>query len=141
MSGWGTIKALRALEERVDALGLEMVDPEDGHFGSRYNTTSILGDRIALQPKSDCLPHYSRDAHIWIGTLEELQFWLNGVEWSRGYDSILRISDKKKREQAESSERNRQLMATIKKSKLVQGNHRGVRVEQDVAVDDEEVPF
>lgn len=137
MSGWATIKALRALEERVDSLGMEIVDPE-GQYGTSYNG-DIFADRIALQPKSDCLPHYSRDAHIWIGTLEELGNWLNGIEWSRGYDAILRISDKKKREQAESSERNRQLMATIKKSKLVQGNHRGVRVEQEVAEDD--VPF
>ena len=137
MSGWETIKALRLLEERVDALGLEIVNPQQS-YGSKF-ITDTYSDRIALQPKSDCLPHYSRDAHIWIGTLEELGNWLNGVEWSRGYDAILRISDKKKREQAESSERNRQLMATIKKSKLVQGNHRGVRVEQEVAEDD--VPF
>lgn len=139
MSGWVTIKAIRLLEERADALGMEIVDPE-GQYGTSYNG-DVFADRIALRPKSDCLPHYSRDAHIWIGTLEELQHWLNGVDWARGYDGILRISDHKKRSKSESDERNRQLMSTIKKSKLVQGNHRGVRVDQEVAVDDEEVPF
>lgn len=136
MSGWGTIKTIRALEERVDALGFEFADP-----GSPYNKYSIdpIGDRIVLQPKNDCLPHYSRDATIWIGTLEELQYWLNGVEWARGYDGILRISDHKKRSKAEADERNRQLMATIKKSKLVQGSNRGI-VTPAVVVEDD-VPF
>lgn len=139
MSGWATLKAIRSLEQRVDELGLAIVDPDEGNFGSKYITTSGSSDRVALQPKDDCLPHYSRDAHIWIGTLEELQYWLNGVEWARAYDGILRISDYKKRGKAESDERNRQLMATIKKSKLVQGTDRGVAPEQ-IIVEDEH-PF
>lgn len=140
MSGWITLKAIRSLEERVDAMGLELVDPDDGHFGSRYNTTSLLGDRVALQPKGDSLPHYSRDAKVWIGTLEELNHWLLGIDWARQYDTMLKISDSKKRSKVESDERNRQLMSTIKKSKLVQGTHQGVRVEQEGDVQDE-VPF
>jgi hypothetical protein len=139
MSGWETIKALRLLEERVDALGLEIADACDS-YGAKFNRETY-GDRVALQPKGDSLPHYSRDAHIWVGTLEELQYWLNGVDWARGYDGILRLSDHKKRSKAEADERNRQLMATIKKSKLVQGTHPGM-FQNDIAVeDDQEVPF
>lgn len=137
MSGWSTIKAIRLLESEVDALGLEMVDPEEDNF-SKYITTTVPSDRIALRPKGDSLPHYSRDAKVWIGTLEELQFWLRGVVWAREYDQMLKLSDGKARDNAESNERNRQLMSTIKKGKLVQGTRHGIE-EGDVA--DEEVPF
>jgi hypothetical protein len=127
------------LEERVDALGFEFVDPNDPYstHTNKYNMETF-GDRVALQPKGDCLPNYSRDAHIWRGSLEELQHWLNGVEWARAYDGILKISNHKKRSKAEADERNRQLMATIKKSKLVQGTHKGV---DDYETVEQEVPF
>lgn len=139
MSGWETIKALRKLEERVDALGLEIVDAADS-YGSKFSRETY-GDRVALQPKGDSMPHYSRDAHVWTGTLEELQHWLNGIDWAWQYDAMLKISDHKKRNKAESDERNRQLMATIKKSKLVQGRHRGVSPEYEVDNMQDDVPF
>jgi hypothetical protein len=135
MSGWGTIKAIRALEERVDMLGFEIVDPNE-LMGNRY-PTDHLNDRIALQPKGDCLPHYSRDAKVWMGSLEELIHWLNGVEWARDYDRMLKISDPKKRDKAESIERGRQLMQTIKKSKLVQGRVKGLARDYDIQIEKE----
>lgn len=133
MSGWGTLQAIRALEDRVRKLGFEISNPKDS-----YN--DVYGDRIALTPVDDKLPHYSRDAKVWIGTLEELRFWLDGVEWARNYDEMLKLSSTKKRSTAESTERNRQLMATIKKSKLVQGSNRGLNPKMDVEVE-EEIPF
>jgi hypothetical protein len=139
MSGWDTIKAIKLLEERVDALGLAITNPGD-FLGNSYNN-SHYGDRVALRPKDDSMPHYSRDAIVWLGSLEELNHWLNGVDWARQYDTMLKISDHKKRSKAEADERNRQLMATIKKSKLVQGTHPGM-FQNDIAVeDDQEVPF
>lgn len=138
MSGWETIKALKILEERVDTLGLEITNPGD-FLGNAYNNIHH-GDRVALRPKGDSVPHYSRDAIVWLGTLEELTHWLNGVEWARGYEMILKTSDDKKRKTAENTERNRQLMATIKKSKLVQGTNRGLTSKSPVPVE-EEVPF
>jgi len=131
MSGWGTIKAIRALEARVDALGFEFAE-------TGYDCGNET--RVSLKAKGDSLPHYSRDAEIWIGTLEELVHWLNGVDWARGYDDMLNISDDKKRNKAENTERNRQLMATIKKSKLVQGTNRGLTSKSPVPVE-EEIPF
>ena len=138
MSGWETIKALKLLEERVDALGLAITNPGD-FLGNSYNNSNY-GDRVALRPKDDCVPHYSRDAIVWLGSLEELQHWLNGVEWGWQYDAMLKISDHKKRNKAEANERSRQLMATLKKSKLVQGQNQGL-FETDVAVEEDEHPF
>ena len=142
MSGWETLKAIRLLEERVSALGLEMVDAADS-YGSKFSKETY-GDRVALRPKDDSMPHYSRDAIVWLGSLEELNHWLNGVDWARQYDTMLKISDHKKRSKAEADERNRQLMSTIKHSRLVQGAIRGIAPEYDEEVDDDmkdDVPF
>lgn len=140
MAGWETLKAIRLLESRVDALGLEMVYPRD-RSGNNYPGI-MAADRIALQPKGDSLPHYSRDAYIWEGSLEELRHWLDGIDWAWQYDAMLKISSHKTRNKAESDERNRQLMATIKKSKLVQGGNKGlIKVELVKEAYDEESPF
>jgi hypothetical protein len=122
MGGWGTIKVIRALADRIDALGFEF---------SQCSLDCGNETRVSLKARGDCLPHYSRDAEIWIGTLEELQYWLNGVEWARDYDRMLKISDAKKRDKAESIERGRQLMQTLKQSKLVRGKRQGITAEKD----------
>jgi hypothetical protein len=68
------------------------------------------------------LPIYSRDAELFVGSLETLETWLHGVRWAREYDMMLRLSDEKKRSTAEQKERNKNLMRTIKESKLVTGD-------------------
>ena len=135
MSGWETLKAIRLLEERVDALGLAITNPGD-FLGNSYNN-SHYGDRVALRPKDDSMPHYSRDAIVWLGSLEELNHWLNGVNWAWQYDSMLKISSHAKRSKAEADERNRQLMSTIKHGRLVQGAILGITPEYNEEVDDD----
>ena len=104
MSGYQTIIRFRTLEEKVDKLGFMFSYPKH-----RYNSDI---DYVALKPKDDnALPIYARDAELFTGTLEELQVWLTGVEWARNYDSMLRLSDDKKREKAEVKERTRQQLA------------------------------
>jgi hypothetical protein len=104
MSGYQTIIRFRTLEEKVDKLGFMFSYPKH-----RYNSDI---DYVALKPKDDnALPIYARDAELFTGTLEELQVWLTGVEWARNYDSMLRLSDDKKREKAEVKERIRQQLA------------------------------
>ena len=70
---------------------------------------------------TDALPIYSRDAELFVGSLERLEDWLAGVKWARDYDMLLRLSDDKKRDTAEQKERNRQLMRTLKEGKRVEG--------------------
>jgi hypothetical protein len=69
----------------------------------------------------DSLPIFSRDAELFVGSLERLEDWLHGVRWAREYDMMLRLSDEKKRSAAEQKERNRQLMRTLKEGKRVEG--------------------
>jgi hypothetical protein len=77
---------------------------------------------LSLKPKDpDALPIYSRDAELFIGSVERLEDWLAGVRWAREYDMMLKLSDEKKRIHAEQKERNRQLMRTLKEGKRVEG--------------------
>jgi hypothetical protein len=115
MSGWNTIQRLHRLEEEINKLGFKFSKPKHGDWEQTERS-------ICLVPKdADTLPIYSRDAELYVGSLELLETWLHGVRWAREYDMMLRLSDEKKRTAAEQKERNRQLMRTLKEGKRVEG--------------------
>jgi hypothetical protein len=111
MSGWNTIQQVRKLEERADSLGMK--------FAAHKHDDSF-GANVALVPKdSDALPIYTRDAALFIGTLEGAAYWMQGVMWARYYDSM--VIDKKmdeKRERKEQDERNKQMVKILKEEKV-----------------------
>lgn len=107
MTGYNAVLKIRRFEQEIDKLGFRMGHPKHGGIRDL--------DMIALMPKDDeSLPIYSRDAELFIGTLEQAQEWLLGVKWSRDYDRMLKLSDDKKRIRKEKDERNRQLMRKLK---------------------------
>jgi hypothetical protein len=115
MSGWNTIQRLKRIEQQIDKLGLKFKQPKHGDWEQTERS-------LALVPKdADALPIYSRDAELYIGSLEQLETWLHGVDWARNYDMMLKLSDDKKRTAAEQKEKNRQLMRTLKEGKRVEG--------------------
>jgi len=115
MSGWNTIERIRNVEKRIDELGFKFAK-------SKHSDWSDDHGALSLKPKDpDALPIYSRDAELFIGTVERLEDWLAGVRWAREYDSMLKLSDEKKRSAAEQKERNRQLMRTLKEGKRIEG--------------------
>lgn len=74
-----------------------------------------IPDMVAIRPKDqNSLPIYRRDAELFVGTLEQLEVWLRGVEWARQYDTMLKVSDDKKRKRKEQDELNRQLVLRLK---------------------------
>lgn len=102
MAGYQSVLNLRRLEEEVDALGFMLCHP-------KHNSWSTDSDMVAIKPKdSQSLPIYTRDAEMFQGSLEQLRVWLQGVKWAREYDSMLRVSDDKKRAKKEDEERARQ---------------------------------
>ena len=110
MSGWNTIQRIRRIEQQIDHLGFKFKQPKHGDWERQEQS-------LALVPKdADALPIYSRDAELYVGSLEGLENWLAGVRWAREYDMMLRLSDDKKRSAAEQKERNRQLMRKIKEA-------------------------
>ena len=78
------------------------------------------GENVALVPKdSDALPIYSRDAEMFVGSLEGAAYWMQGVMWAREYDRM--NTDRnldKKRERKEQDERNKQMIKILKEEKL-----------------------
>ena len=115
MSGWNTIQRLRSIEEQIDKLGFKFAKSKHSDWSDDHGALSLVPKDV------DSLPIYSRDAELFIGSLERLEDWLAGVRWAREYDSMLRLSDDDKRNKAEQKQRNRNLMQSIKEGKMVTG--------------------
>jgi hypothetical protein len=115
MSGWETIQKIKRVEQLIDELGFTFAKSKHSEWTDNHGA-------LSLKPKDpDALPIYSRDAELFIGTVERLEDWLAGVQWAREYDRMLKLSDEKKRNTAEQKERNRQLMRTLKEGQRVEG--------------------
>jgi hypothetical protein len=115
MSGWETIQKIKRVEQLIDELGFKFAKSKHSEWTDNHGA-------LSLKPKDpDALPIYSRDAELFIGTVERLEDWLAGVQWAREYDRMLKLSDEKKRGAAEQKERNRQLMRTLKEGRRVEG--------------------
>lgn len=102
------IKKIRDLHEKADCLGFAIVAPKFSYPDQ---------DLISLKPKdSESLPIYDRDSQLFVGSIEELEFFLQGIEWARYYDKLLKVSDEKKRSRREQDYRNSRLLKILKKS-------------------------
>lgn len=100
MSGYNAVLKMRRLEQTANGLGFMFA-----HTKHRFNDQA---DMVALKPMDDhAVPIYTRDAEVFVGTLAQLNTWLQGVEWAREYDRMLKISDDKKRALHEDRERKR----------------------------------
>ena len=114
MSGWNTIQRIRRIEEEVDKLGFKFSKSKHSDWTEDHGALSLV-------PKDhEALPIYSRDAELFVGSLERLEDWLAGVKWARDYDMMLKLTDEKKRTAAEQKEKNRILMRTLKEGKRVE---------------------
>lgn len=102
MSGYATYNQWKRIEDFADKLGFRIGHPKHG-WGSTDS-----GDMVAIFPKGEELPIYTRDAEIFSGTFSQLHIFLLGWERAQSYDQILRLTDDKKRKKAEDKERERQ---------------------------------
>ena len=112
-TNWNTVKNIKRIEAMANTMGFEFSPGRDRYLDG--------GEGIYLVPLGDALPHYRRGAEIFSGSVEDIGTWLEGLQWARNYDEMLRVSNEKKRTEREQAERNKQLMKTIKSGKLVEG--------------------
>ena len=112
-TNWNTVQKIKRIETMANTMGFEFSPGRDRYLDG--------GDSIHLVPLGDALPHYRRGAEIFSGSVEDIGTWLEGLQWARNYDEMLRVSNEKKRTEREQAERNKQLMKTIKSGKLVEG--------------------
>jgi len=101
--GMNMIERIDRVREVVDRLGFRMGKPAYAAYSETDNM-----DNIALYPKDDCLPIYTRDACLFTGNLVELEYWIKGLDWARQYDSYLGAVSDKRRKQYEDKEVARQ---------------------------------
>jgi hypothetical protein len=98
------------------AVGMDMIERIDRvrelaeFFGFRLGRRSHSGfgdsglDVVALYPKEDRLPTYSRDACLFTGSLLDVENFLDGIRWARKYDNLIGATSDKRREQYEAKE-------------------------------------
>lgn len=111
MSGWNTIQRVKRIEQQVDDLGFKFAKSKHSDWTEDHGALSLV-------PKNqDALPIYSRDAELFVGSLERLEDWIAGVRWAREYDMMLRVSDDNKRARKEQDVRNKSLLNQIKEAK------------------------
>mgnify|MGYP006266543457 CR=1 FL=1 len=108
MSGYQTLRRWQRIEDHANKLGFMIGNPKHG-WGSTDS-----GDMVAIFPKDDALPTFTRDAELFSGTFRELEIWLAGWERAQQYDMILRMTDEKRRKKFEDAERERQRIAALK---------------------------
>lgn len=100
--GFDTLRRIQALEMQLATFGMRIGCP-------RY----AKQDRVSIYPLEDELPVYAHDAELFIGTVEEVECWLMGFQAARIYDSLLGLSDDKKRAKKEQSLKNKELLKMI----------------------------
>lgn len=110
--GMSMIERIDRVRAVADRLGFRMGKTPYSHFSA---ADSI--DNIALYPKDDCLPIYTRDVIIFEGNLVELEYWIKGLDWARQYDSYLGVANEQRRAQYEAKEVARQEKAKYNKAK------------------------
>ena len=111
MSGWNTIQRIKRVEQLIDELGFKFSKSKHTDWSEDHGSLSLV-------PKDqDALPIFSRDAELFVGSLERLEDWLAGVKWARDYDAMLRVSDDAKRSRKEQDVRNKSLLTQIKEAK------------------------
>ena len=113
--GWDDIQRMKRVEFRANALGFKFTD------GGKSWAIEGTSASIYVQPKDDLLPLYGRTATFFTGSLEHIDSWLDGIEWARHYDELLKVSNDKKRAKQEGHVRNQHLMKTLKTGELVTG--------------------
>lgn len=89
------------------------------NLGFRFKSTEFEpGDRdsFVLAADGDRLPAYRPNVPLFRGSLEEMESFLQGIEWARQYDSILELKTDQRRERAEQRLRNQALVNMIKES-------------------------
>lgn len=126
MTGWATIKKIRRFEERAAKLGFAIQEPTQYNSsysgitgsGDKFWADEMPSDNVSLAPADDRYPCWRRGSSIFSGSIEEGEFFLQGVEFAHTSDAAIGMGAEKKRATAEAryiERMRRQEEARIKK--------------------------
>ena len=110
MASLRQIQQLESITKQLEAQGMRLAKLNaHGAFASVQDS-----EILAVYPNEDQLPHYARDAELFIGTMDDIGSWIAGVHWLTAYNGMLGIDDGDKRRRLENTERERQLMEALR---------------------------
>lgn len=110
MTGYNTILKIRRIEEECAKMGFRLAHPR--HPYGDYGTT------LCVMPTDDALPIYCRDAELFVGTLEQLDVWIQGAQWMHNYYMMLKLVDDTKIKKKEDGVRHDTLVRKLKNEEL-----------------------
>ena len=76
MTGIRDILRIQRLEKEANELGFVLGNPKNGYYNNEW------GDVVAVFPKDGKLPIYSREAELFLGTLEDLEIWMAAEDFA-----------------------------------------------------------
>ena len=97
--GMDMIERIDRVRELADYYGFRLSRTPYNSYGATDNI-----DNIALYPKDESLPVYSRDACLFTGNLNEVETFFEGLRWARTYDQIIGAMSVQRRQQFEAKE-------------------------------------
>jgi hypothetical protein len=108
MTGYAMISKIRRIEGTLKSMGMMW-----GGNPSNWSDLGTPNDRVTIRPYDDALPVYIRNAIIFEGSIEEVDTWVKGIEWARNYDTMMKVSDEKKRAKKEQDMKNDYLIKAL----------------------------
>lgn len=108
--GMNMIERIDHVRELADFFGFRLGREPHTSYGHGNNI-----DSIALYPKDERLPCFSRDACLYTGSLGAVEEFLRGIQWARKYDMLIGAATDQRRDQFEKKELAR--LAKIKYNK------------------------
>ena len=97
--GMNMIERIEDARGLAEFFGMRFGRPPYNSYGETENI-----DNIALYPKDNSLPPYSRDACLYTGNLNEVENFLDGIRWARQYDKMIGSCTEQRRAQYEAKE-------------------------------------
>ena len=114
MASLKKLQQIQAINTQLEAVGMRMANKD-----TKGAWASISGeDVVVIYPSEKGLPHYARDAELFIGTLDDVQLWLFGIQWMASYIAMIGVDTGTKRIAKEEAERERQLLYALRNGEL-----------------------
>lgn len=108
MSGMNDIWKIKRFAEQCERMGFK-AGASSRHYNERF------GDTVALLPSNgESFPIYSRDAELFVGTIEQALTWMHGIEWGQNYYKMIKATTDKQVARKEQDWRNQNLLDILK---------------------------
>ena len=114
MSSLKHFRKIDSLTQQLAAQGMRMEPSKTHSIAAGVQNQDI----VSIYPDRDGLPHYDREAELFIGTLDDVEIWISGIQWVTAYYKVLGVDSGSRRVRKEQAERERQLLHALDTGQL-----------------------